>query len=627
LIYSCRFLLVLALICALAPRARSADGIVKLTVDATDAPRHLIHAKLTFPARPGPLTLLYPKWIPGNHTPSGPIVDVVNLEVTAAGKTIPWRRDLVEMYAFHLDVPPNVSEIEVTFDYTSSSNPNGRTAKASATTELAILNWYQVLLYPQGPPSDDLEYQANLKIPNGWKYGTALPVESESANEIKFRPSSLTTLVDSPVLTGLHFRTIDLSPGETPAHYLHLAGDSERSIEISDEDVAHYRHLVKETFAMFGARHYRSYHFLLALSDYVAHGGLEHHESSDNRVAERTLVDEELDKINAELLPHEMTHSWNGKYRRPAGLATPDYEKPMTGEGLWVYEGLTQYLGNNVLTPRSGLLSPEEYRERLATTAARLDHENGRRWRSVEDTAISVQSLDDARDDYSDYRRTEDYYQESSLIWLEADVLIRQLSHGEKSLDDFCKKFHGAPSGPPEVKPFSFDDVVAGLNSVQPYDWASFLHYRVMVPTPRAPLAGITNSGWKLVYSDVRPAYWAAIEDKQHIFNFNYSLGFRVSDDDGTIIDVLLDSPAGKAGVPPATKLIAVNGKDFTAGRLRDAVVEAKHTAEPIEIEILEGEYHVTYRIDYHGGELFPHLVRDETRPDLLTEISRPHAN
>lgn len=625
--YFARLLLVFGLICGLGPRSHAAQSFIQLDVDATDVPRRLYHARLEIPVKPGPLTLLYPKWIPGHHRPAGPIVDVVDLTITADGKPVRWKRDLVEMYSFHLDVPAGTSEIEVTLDYASSPNPSGRTSTASATTELAMLNWNQVLLYPAGSTSDQLQYQATLKIPSGWGYGTALPVASDEDGEIQFRPSSLTTLVDSPVLTGRYFREIDLSPGQTSRHFLDLAGDSARSIEISDEDVAHYRNLVKETGALFGARHYRSYHFLVALSDYVAHGGLEHHESSDDRVAERTLVDEDWDKINAELLPHEMTHSWNGKYRRPAGLATPDYEKPMTGELLWVYEGLTQYLGNNVLTPRSGLLTPDEYRERLATVAARLDHEKGRDWRSVEDTAISVQILDEARADYSDYRRVEDYYQESALVWLEADVLIRQLSKDQKSLDDFCKTFFGPPSGPPELKPYTFDDIVAALDSVEPYEWGAFFHDRIMVPTTHAPLAGITNSGWKLVYTDVRPAYWKAIEEKQHIFDSSYSLGFRVNKEDGTIIDVLLDSPAGRAGVPPATKLIAVNGEEFTADRLRDAIAHAKHGTGPIELEIREGAVHRTYRLDYHGGDRFPHLVRDDTRPDLLDEIIRPHAN
>jgi predicted metalloprotease with PDZ domain len=625
--YLARLVLVFGLAGTFSLGTRSAEPVVQLRVDATDAPRHLIHASLLIPVRPGPLTIFYPQWIPGHHRPAGPIVDVVGLAITGAGKPLVWKRDLVQMYAFHLDVPQNVSEIQVAFDYISSPNQNGRTSHASYTSELATLNWNEMLLYPEGSTSDALQFQATLKLPAGWSYGTALPVESESGSEIKFRPSSLTTLVDSPVLTGKYFRTVDLSPGETPANYLHLAGDSARSVEISEEDVTRYRSLVKEAGALFGARHYRSYHFLLALSDFVAHGGLEHHESSDNRVGERTLVDTDLDKLNYELLPHEMTHSWNGKYRRPAGLATPNYDQPMTGELLWVYEGLTQYLGSNVLTARSGLLTPDEYRERLAANAARLDHENGRRWRSVEDTAISVQSLDEARDDYSDYRRVEDYYPESALIWLEADVLIRELSKGTKSLDDFCKAFFGPPSGPPQLRPYGFDDIVAALKSVQPYDWASFLHDRVMVPTMHAPLGGITTSGWKLVYTDVRPAYSKAIEDKLHVYNFSYSLGFRVNSEDGTIIDVLLDSPAGKAGVPPAMKLVGVNGLVFTANRLRDAVVSAKHTGEPIELEVREGEYLKTYRMDYHEGEKYPHLVRDDSRPDLLSEIIRPHAN
>jgi predicted metalloprotease with PDZ domain len=618
--------LVVCLLSGFAVHAQSIEKVILLDVDASDAPRRLVHARLTIPVKPGALTLLYPKWIPGHHRPAGPIVDVVGLRITAAGKTLGWKRDLVNMYAFHVDVPAGASAIEVAFDYVPSPDPNGRTATASATTELAILNWDQLLLYPEGPASDDLQYRASLKLPAGWGYGTALPVDRAADNEIRFEPSSLTTLVDSPVLAGRHFRTVDLSPGETPAHYLHIAGDSERSLEITDEDIAHYRKLIQESGALFGARHYRSYHFLLALSDAVAHGGLEHHESSDNRVAERTLVDRERDKLNTELLPHELTHSWNGKYRRPAGLRTANYDQPMTGELLWVYEGLTQYLGNNVLAPRSGLLTPEEYRERLATVAARLAHENGRRWRSLEDTAISVQILDEARDDYADYRRVEDYYQESALIWLEADVRIRERTNGQKSLDDFCKTFFRAPGGPPEVRAYGFDDIVAALNSTAPYDWASFLKDRVMVVTAEAPLGGIRESGWRLEYTDVRPDYWKAIEDKQHLANFNYSLGFRVNKETGTILDVLLDSPAGKAGIPPATKLLAVNGREFTADRLHDAVVEAKSSHEAIELETKQGDDHKLYRIDYHDGEKFPHLVRDEARPDILSEIIRPHA-
>jgi predicted metalloprotease with PDZ domain len=620
-------LVVIALLSAVpGARAQSVEAIVKLSVDATDAPRRLLHAKLVMQATPGPLTLLYPKWIPGNHRAAGPIVDMVGLKLTGGGKAITWKRDSVDMYAFHVEVPAGVSEIEVSFDYICSPRPNGRVSTASATSQLAMLNWNEVLLYPEGRPTDQLQYQANLKIPAGWNYGTALPIEGVSGGEIKFRVSSLTTLVDSPVLTGRFFREIDLSPGETPAHYLDIAGDTERSIEISPDRVAHYRNLVKETGVLFGARHYRDYHFLLALSEYVRHGGIEHHESSDNRQGEHYLVDEDLGKLGIELFPHEMTHSWNGKYRRPVGLTTPDYDQPMKGDLLWVYEGLTQYLGE-ILTPRSGLLTPEEYRERLATTAARLDLERGRLWRPLEDTAVSVQILDAARDDYSDYRRVEDYYSEGSLIWLEADVLIREKSNGAKSLDNFCRMFFGPPGGAPEVRSYSFDDLVSALNAVEPYDWASFFRNRVDAINPHAPLGGITGGGWKLVYSDVRPDYWRLLENKRKMFNFNYSLGFRVSGKDGEIIDVILGTPADKLGIAPATNVIAVNGLEFTPERLRDAVVLAKRSSKPIDLEVREGDSHKTFRIDYHEGERFPHLVRDETRPDLLTQIIRPHAN
>jgi predicted metalloprotease with PDZ domain len=452
-----------------------AAQVVNLTVDASEPARRVFHARLTMPVKSGPLTLLYPQWIPGDHRPSGPIADMVGLQITGAGKPITWTRDLVDVFAFHIDIPAGVSEIEVAFDYLNSPNPSDRTSQASATANLVILNWYDVLMYPQGTPTDRLQYRANLKLPSGWKYGTALPVENESEARIQFQTSSLTTLADSPLIAGRYFQTVDLSPPAlnreaTPPHYLHLAGDSAHSIEINQETTTHYRNLVKETAALFGARHYRCYHFLLALSDFVATGGTEHHESSDDRVKELFLVDDALFKMNADLLPHEMTHSWNGKYRRPLGLATPDYNRPMRGDLLWIYEGLTDYLGK-ILTPRSGLMTPEEFRDWLACVAARLDNQAGRQWRPVEDTAVSVQILDDARDDYSDYRRDEEYYPESGLIWLEADVLIRQLSHGAKSLDDFCKTFFGPPSGPPELKPYVLDDVVAALNTVQPYDW------------------------------------------------------------------------------------------------------------------------------------------------------------
>ncbi|HEV1287477.1 MAG TPA: hypothetical protein VNU44_19300 [Bryobacteraceae bacterium] len=593
---------------------------MKLRVDLTDAPRHILHASMTIPAKPGPMTLLYPEWIPGEHGPTGPIVDLVGLKIGAAGKTIPWSRDAVNMYAFHVNVPDGASALDVVFDFITPPEAAGFTSGASATTELAVLNWNQVLLYPQGVPSDQMQLQASLRVPNGWKYGTALPIARETGNEIEFQPSSLTTLIDSPVSAGTHYRTIELGP----AHYLHVAGDSDRAIELTDDQIQHYKNLVAEAGLLFGSRHYRTYHFLFTLSDHVASFGLEHHESSDDRIGERGMVDDVTRKVNADLLPHEFTHSWNGKYRRPAGLATPDYAAPMKGALLWVYEGLTQYLGQ-ILTPRSGLLTPDEFREDLAITAAALDRKSGRTWRPLEDTAVAAQLLYNAREDYAGYRRGVDYYDEGTLIWLEADVLIRDLSKGSKSLNDFCRAFHGGPGGAPALKTYTFEDVVAGLNSVQPYDWADFLHKRLESTVPHAPLGGIENSGWKLTFSPSRSEMWRNHEEESKAVNMTYSIGLKVSEDGG-ISDVAIGGPAQKAGISPSTKLIGVNGRQYVPVILREAVQSAVTKTAPIELLVKNGEYYQTFKIDYHGGELYPNLTRDESKPDVLSKIIEPLA-
>jgi len=595
------------------------NGEMKLRVDATDAPRHILHASMNIPAKPGQMTLLYPEWIPGEHGPTGPVVDLVGLKIAAGGKTISWTRDAVNMYAFHVTVPEGASALDVVFDFITPPEAAGFTSGASATTELAVLNWNQVLLYPEGVPSDQMRLQANLRVPNGWKYGTALPIARESGNEIEFQPSSLTTLIDSPVSAGTHYRTIELGSN----HFLHVAGDSDRAIELSDDLIEHYKNLVLETGALFGSRHYRSYHFLLTLSDHVASFGLEHHESSDDRIAERGMIDDVTRKVNADLLPHEFTHSWNGKYRRPAGLATPDYSKPMKGGLLWVYEGLTQYLGE-ILTPRSGLLSADEFREDLAITAAALDRKFGQTWRPLEDTAVAAQLLYNARDDYAGYRRGVDYYDEGTLIWLEVDVLIRDLSKGAKSLNDFCRAFEGGPGGSPALKTYTFEDVVAGLNAVQPYDWASFLKKRVESVGPHTtPLGGIENAGWKVTYNSSRSEMWRNREEDSKSLNMSYSIGLKVSEE-GNISDVSYGGPAQKAGVSPSTKLIAVNGKQYVPVVLREAVQSAMTKTGPIELLVKNGEYYQTFKIDYHGGEMYPHLTRDESKVDVLSKIIEP---
>jgi len=603
-----------------------AQNTVRLQVDATDAPRRLFHVHIAMPAKTGAMTLLYPEWIPGEHGPTGPIVNLVGLKIQGGGQTIAWKRDSVNMFAFHLDVPAGVSALDVAFDFISAPDSDAFSSGSSATSELAVLNWNQLLLYPQGTQPDDLQYQATLRVPNAWRYGTALPIRQESGNEIEFQPAALTTLIDSPVSAGAHYRTIDLGTDNGIPHYLHLAADSDRALEASPEIIAQYKNLVTQAGALFGSRHYRSYHFLFTLSDHVAHFGLEHHESSDNRYAERTLIDPGPQKAFGFLLPHEFTHSWNGKYRRPSGLISGShdggYDTPMKGDLLWVYEGLTEYLGE-VLSPRSGLWSPENYRESLAGTAAELDTKFGRTWRPLEDTAVAAQILYEAGDDYTSLRRSVDYYPEGTLIWLEADVTIRQLSKGAKSLDDFCRAFFGGPGGTPALQPYNFEDVVAALNAIQPYDWAGFLNRRLQSTDAHAPLGGIEHSGWKLAYDGVRSDFWQAVEEDRKISDLSYSIGLKVKED-GTITDVQFGGPAQKAGIAPAVKLIAVNNRQFNPTVLREAVQKAATDARPLELLIKTGEYYEVHRVDYRGGERYPHLVRDPSVPDLLSEIIKP---
>ena len=613
---------------ALACLPLCAQNPVRLRVDATDAPRRLFHVRMTIPARPGPMTLLYPEWIPGEHMPSGPIVNLVGLKFQAGGQTVAWRRDSVNMYAFHIEVPAGASSVDAAFDFISPPEEGGYSSGSSATSELAVLNWNQLLLYPQGAQPDTLPYQAALRLPGSWRYGTALPIARESASEIEFQPATLTTLIDSPLLAGAHFRTVELGTDRGAPHYLHLAGDSDRAIEIGPDLVDEYKNLVAETGALFGSRHYRSYHFLFTLSDHVAHFGLEHHESSDDRLGERTLVDPGPRKLSGTLLPHEFVHSWNGKYRRPIGLtsdgADGGYDTPMKGDLLWVYEGLTNYLGE-ILAPRSGLESMEDFRESLAIDAAALDTKFGRAWRPLEDSAVAAQILYEAGSDYADYRRSVDYYPEGTLIWLDADVTIRQLSKGARSLDDFCRAFEGGPGGAPAMKPYDFADVVAALNSVQPYDWADFLNSRLHSTEPHAPLGGIEHSGWKLVYDAERSDFLKAEEAERRMIDLSHSIGLKVKED-GTVIDIAYGGPAHKAGIAPAVAIVAVDNRQFTPTILREAVQATASTTKPLELLIKTGEYYETHRIDYHGGERYPHLVRDPAVPDLLSAILKPLA-
>ena len=599
---------------------------ITLEVDATQAPQSIIHTRMTLPVSPGPLTLYYPKWIPGEHAPDGPIVNLTGLKFSANGRAIPWRRDLVDMFTFHLNIPQGVSVLNVKFDYVEPEATSGFSAGASATDNLVVISWNQNVLYPLGHLAQDIIFKADLKLPADWKFGTALPIARQEGNEIEFKPVSLNRLVDSPVTASRYYRVVDVTPPGEPIHHeIDLAADSEAALNMSPELKKDYTNLVAETGKLFGSRHYRDYHFLLTLSNHVAHFGLEHHESDDSRVQEFSLIDPVWRLDMATLLPHEFVHSWNGKFRRPKDLSPPYYEQPMKTDMLWVYEGLTEYLGD-LLTERSGLWTQDQYRQNLALIAARFGPGRpGRTWRPLVDTATAAQLLYYAPREWANWRRGVDFYDEGVLVWLEVNSIISRQTHGKKSLDDFCRLFYGGPNDGPQLKPYTFQDLVDTLNKIAPYDWAGYFHKRLDSTSPEAPLGGITGSGWKVIYNDVEPSLMQNSEEVDSNINESYSIGLLLKDD-GTVEDSIVTKPAYKAGISAGMKVIAVNGRQFTPQVLRLALKGGMKSTEPLRLLVLNDDYYKTCTIDYHGGEVFPHLVRETGRPDLLGEILKPLA-
>ncbi len=596
---------------------------IRVSLDLTDAPRKILHGQLAIPVQPGPVTLEYPKWIPGEHGPTGPIDNLAGIVFSANGRTLAWQRDDVNMFTFRVNVPSGVSTLDAKVDFLATAAPSGFSAGASTSANLCVVNWNEILLYPAGAAASEITVEPALTVPDGWKFGTALTVSSVTGNRTQFKPVSLTTLVDSPVLAGRFFKEVPLAGEITPKHYLDMAADGPEDLELSGAGVNAFSNLVRETGLLYASRHYGSYHFLLTLSDNVAHFGLEHHESSDDRVEARTFLEEDLNMLSGDLLPHEFTHSWNGKYRRPAGLATSNYQQPMKGELLWVYEGLTQYLGD-VLTARSGIWTSEQYRAYLAASAADLDHRPGRIWRDLQDTATAAQILYSTSEQWENWRRSVDYYAEGELIWLEVDTTIRKASNGKKSLNDFCARFLGLNGNtPPQVAPYTLDDVVSNLNAIQVYDWAHFLQERLTSKAPHAPLNGIAAGGYRLEYNSRTNDYIRAQESHDHGVNTWYSLGLQIGSD-STISDVLIGSPAYNAGLGPTMKIVAVNGRRATDELLHQAIRDAKGSPEPVEFIVENTGFFKVVKINYHDGEKYPHLVRDEHAPAVLDDILKP---
>ncbi|HEY4050094.1 MAG TPA: M61 family peptidase [Acidobacteriaceae bacterium] len=602
-------------------------GRITLEVDASQIARKLISADERLPVRPGPLTLVYPKWIPGDHAPQGPITDLINLHVTANGKPIPWQRDSVDMFAFHLTVPPGTTEIEAEFAAVGELSSDGDFQIGNTSTPVqGDLNWDQIVLYPEGARTDDVVVEPSVHLPPGWSYATALPGAARQGDQVHFTPTSLTTLVDSPVMMGSLFRQFDITPqGERRPVLLDLFGQTNADLAVSDQRIAAFRNMVAETGALFGAQHYHDYHFLVELHD-QASDGLEHHQSSDDQAPGLAFVTQSMNAETGSLLAHEMTHSWNGKFRRPAGLATKNYQDPMLGDLLWVYEGLTSYWAE-VLSVRSGLDSLDEFHDRLAGLQAVLAYRTGRDWRPLQDTATAAQLLYGASSHWEGVRRSTDYYVEGPLLWLEVDSILRTESHGRRNLDDFAHSFFGPPSldahAEPRPVPYTFQDVVEALNAIAPYDWADFFHKRLNAVRPDPPAPGLEASGWHVVYSSEMSQVGRDAEANSGIVDLRYSIGLTIDQDDD-IVDVLPDSPAGRAGLAPEWKIAAVNKYVYSADILRNAITDAHTKGTPIVLMVLRNGYFADFPLNYKDGLRYPHLERVPANPNLLDLIAKP---
>jgi predicted metalloprotease with PDZ domain len=596
-------------------------GTIELEVDATDVARAIfsVHERVPLKAG-GPITLLYPQWLPGDHSPSGQIAKLAGLTATVDGKPVAWMRDPVEVFAFHVDAPAGAKALDLSFQFVSATA--GDQGPIVMTPTGMQLEWNSMLLYPAGHYATRIMFAPKLKLPPGWGYATALGYGTAGDGPIAFPAVDLSTLVDSPLFAGKHFKRIDLDPGGRSPVFLNMIGDTAKSLEASEEQLKAHRSLVKQADLLFGSRHFDHYDFLFSLSDALEGVGLEHHRSSENGVGKDYFSDWSGSVYDHDLLPHEMTHSWNGKYRRPYDLWTPNFNTPMRDSLLWMYEGQTQYWGQ-VLAARAGLVTREEALGALARVAALYDLRPGRKWKPLIDTTNDPIVANRAPAAWRSWQRSEDYYEEGQLIWLEADTLIREKTGGAKSLDDFAKLFLGGRDGEWAPATYRRADIVAALNSVAPNDWAGFLHTRIDLTTEHAPLDGLARGGYKLAYSETPSAYQKAIDGRLKGAELLFSIGLNVGED-GRIREVMWDGPAFNQGLTVGTRIVAVNGEAYNGDTLKQAITDAKTARSAIDLLVQAGDRYRTVGVDYHGGLRYPVLERIADRPDVLGAILSP---
>jgi predicted metalloprotease with PDZ domain len=594
---------------------------MRLEVDATDLDHRIYRIRQTIPvAVSGPMVLLYAKWIPGTHSSEGPLHNFAGLKISSGGKPVKWMRDTADVYAFHVEVPRGATTLDIEAQYLTpvESEQGG----AAITREMLRLNWYAASLYPAGYFARQIQVAGSIKLPDGWQFGTALETASRNGAVTTFKTVSYETLVDSPVIAGKYFSKIDLDPGGRSRITLNVMADEPEFLSADPKVLEIHRNLVRQADKLYGARHFDHYDFLLSLSDRLAGSGIEHQRSSDNGANPKYFMTWDSVFISRDLLPHEYNHSWNGKYRRPADLWVPNLNVPMRDSLLWVYEGQTQYYGQ-VLAARAGFLTSPQALDLLAITAAAYDSRAGRTWRNLQDTTNDPIIASRRAIPWTSWQRSEDYYSEGQLLWLDVDTLIRMRSGGKRSLDDFARDFFGVNDGDWGQMTYSFEDVVKTLNSVEPYDWAAFLRERLDETSPRAPLDGLERGGYRLTYGETQTGYDQANESRRKVTDLTFSLGV-VIDSTGKFISVMWDGPVFRAGLTSGTQLVAVNNQSFDGDKLKAVVKATKQNRQPIELLVKQGELYRTVRLDYRDGLRYPRLERIAGNPALLDQILAP---
>lgn len=596
-------------------------GTIQLAVDATDLSRRVYQVRERIPVQAGLLKLWYPQWIPGNHAPTGPINQFAGLIISGNGQRIAWRRDPLDMYAFELEIPAGVTAIDIEFQWLSpTASDQGRVAM---TTELMSVQWSRLLLYPAGFDARRIRFAPSLRLPPGWRFGSALEAAGSEGDLHRFQPLALVDLVDSPVYAGRHFKRYDLDPGAKVPVHLDVVADAPELLEAKPEILEAHRALVRQADRLFGTRPFAHYDFLLALSDQFSGIGLEHHQSSENGTFPGYLTGEAPFSDNY-LLPHEYTHSWNGKFMRPAKLWTPHYNTPMRNDLLWVYEGQTEFWAW-VLAARAGLYTPQQAREVLAATAATFEHRAGRDWRDLQDTVYQgIVDFNDAPQAWESWQRGYDFYDEGILVWLDVDTRLDELSKGKRSLDDFARGFFGGYAGKVEARRYGFDEVINALGQVQAHDWTAYLRERIDSHGPGAPLDGLARAGWKLVYTDTPNLAIVDAAGEGEYDDFRFSLGLSIASDEGKVSEVLWNGPAYRAGIARDMQVVAVNDIAYKAQRLQRAITAAKSGKQAIELLLRQGESYRSVRIDYRDGLRYPHLERIEGTADGLQRLLAP---